>query len=160
MRLEIRSVSRILVKTIVLIFVLFLVSTPVFYWIISSSANGRDFTYVYVTARSVRLIAALVMSYVIRKRHQEVLAQAVAQKKKLFNVLFCLICFSVFLRLHHTTSKLYSAISHMIGIYDSDVTPLFLTVLWEQLFAGDLYWSILLGLSIVFFTHQRPAKLK
>ncbi|BAK99162.1 hypothetical protein OBV_19640 [Oscillibacter valericigenes Sjm18-20] len=82
------SVYNALIKTLLLILVLFLASTPVFYLMISSNAIGLNsvaYAYVYGTARVLRFIVAVVISCVIRKKNRKILAQNVLLRKKFSN---------------------------------------------------------------------------
>lgn len=140
------------------ILLLFLCSIPILYFSIYFNSTGTDkvLTSVYVIARILRFLVLIVISCVIRKSSREILVCHMLLRKKVMNFVFCLICVSIWLHVVNITPPLYYTVSDMVGIYHLENTPLLLSVLWEQLFSGDLYWSILLSLSIVFFSCPTP----
>lgn len=151
MRIKHHPFYSILTQLFVALVSLFLCSTPVFYFIVSLGATERYAPYIYMAARTLRLLAAVVLSLAIHKRNQKIFVHNDLLRKKFVHFTLGYICLSIWLHFGNVTPTLYSTISHTIGIYNLETTPLFLAVLWEQLFAGDLYWSILLGLLIVFY---------
>lgn len=148
---QINPLRSMLVKVLLPILVLFLCSIPVFYGIVLSSMAGGGYPYLYILARLFRFLLVIAISCIVCVRNQEILVQADAKRKTRFHFIVDGILVSILLHLTGVTTDLYWGLSNIIGIYHSEATPLFLSVLWEQLFAGDLYWGILVGLGIVFF---------
>lgn len=142
-------------KIFVSILLLFLCSIPVFFLMVSLDTNA----YIYMSARILRFLLVIVIGCFIRKRNQKILNTEMLKMKFDYLILGIII---ISLLLHYTniTPSLYGSISYSIGVYNLETTPLFLAVLWEQLFSGDLYWSILLCLSIVFLDCPTPIARK
>lgn len=107
-----------------------------------------------IILKTIRLLLVIAISLIIRGKSREALDQNKSKRGMYVCIIIGFICASVCLHFSNATPWLYGVVSTSIGIY-SERTPPFLTILWEQLFAGDLYWSILLSLVIVFFDVKR-----
>lgn len=143
-------------RIFVALILLFLCSTPIFYLIIAKT----DKISLYITVRSLRLLLAILIGYKIRRENLGIYSNNEPQRKKSASLTLGIICISILLHLVGITPRLYLTISHTIGIYGLRSIPLFLAILWEQLFSGDLYWSILLCLAMVFLKYPNIARKK
>lgn len=160
MTIDNRSLFHVLMKMLVILLMLFLCSVPIFYLTVYYSIYSRDLSNVYIVARAIRFLAVILIGCIMRKRNQEILIQSGSFRKKLMNLILGLICVSIWLHYDNTTARLYHAVSDIVDISNLESTPLFLSVLWEQLFVGDFYWSILICLSIMLVTFRLPTKRK
>lgn len=148
-------VFSILKKIVVIVLLVFLCSIPFVYAIVLLEMNGSQSTHGYIVTRGIRLFLIAIVGLVVRKKNKKELSGIEAKKKLLMLCILGLICVSICLHVSHIPLKIYIATSHAIGIFDLNRVPLLISVLWEQLFAGDLYWSILLCLTIVFFPSRQ-----
>lgn len=152
MTIKTNSSQRTFWKAIAIILLFFLCSTPLFY-VLAVVINVRGI--VYIAARIVRLLLVAVIAYAIRKRNQEMIDQDEQRRKRFMIFTLVLVFVSICLHLSEISSDLYWSLCYKIGLLTDEIEP-FLGILWEQLFAGDLYWGILLSLFIVFF--RKPKK--
>lgn len=156
-----RSLYNILWCVFFLVLMIFLCSVPVFYIIVSHDLKYaiKAFSYPYAITQLLRFIAVVIIACIIRTKYRSIFVQHDVQRKGFMNVIIFCICISILLHIGDITPHLYGVISAMLRIFEPETTPLFLTILWEQLFSGELYWSILLATTIVFF-RQSPKKDK
>lgn len=138
---------------------LFLCFTPVFYWIVLHNLERGDhrFSYPYAIVQILRFALVIGAACIIRNKNRNILVQYAAQGKTFMKVILSFLIIGIILRISNIIPHLYGEISALLQIYNLEVTPLFLAVLWEQLFAGALYWSVLLAMVIVLF-RQKPEK--
>ncbi len=141
------SIIKVISSISVAMLFLFLCSTPIAWIATCSGVLGS------IILKATRFLLVIIISFIIRKRSQSIFAQSRAKKDKYLYIIIGAICVSVCLHYMNITTTLYGTISHSIGIY-SETMPPFLSILWEQIFAGDLFWSILISLLIVFFDFE------
>lgn len=144
----------ILKKAILYTTILFLLTIPIFYMLIVCELNGRSIPNLYVSLRFLRLMLVLMPAFSIRKKNKDILFSNKETRKFTVFFLGC-IAVSILLHIENITPKLYRTISDTVGIYGHSNVPLLFSVLWEQMLSGDLYWSLLLSLLIIFF-HPSP----
>lgn len=137
------NMMKVVLSIFVTMLTLFLCSIPIA-WIATRSVLGS------IILKATRFLLVIIISFIIRKKSQGIFDQNKAKRDKYICIIIGAICVSVCLHYADITPKLYGTISYSIGIY-SEATPPFLSILWEQIFAGDLFWSILVSLTIVFF---------
>lgn len=136
----------ILKKLLMINLILFVCSTPFFYATIVLRID------IYVTLRLIRFISSITIGFLFcRKREELIFARN--QLSALTKICIGLVLVSIWLHSENTIHKLCFTISSTIGIH-SQGSPIFLRVLWEQLFTEDIYWSILLCLTIFLFYVQ------
>lgn len=70
-------------------------------------------------------------------------------RKRMLMVVLVLTLVCILLEMNKGLSKFYWGISDSLGIYENNM-PFFLTVLWEQLFYGDMGWTLLLCFVLLF----------
>lgn len=152
-----RSAYKVLALSFFGILLLFLLSVPVFYFIIDGTQAKiiSDNGLWYVAARALRFLLAGGLCCLIRRKNKAILLEDKALGKKVLAAFGAAICLCLILHFHGFSAHLYGTVSNMIGVYTNTESHLFLSVLWEQLFAGDLLWSLLLFLPILFLS--RPA---
>lgn len=140
-------ISNSMIKVVLNIFVamsfLFLCSVPIA-WIATRSILGS------IILKVTRFLLVIIISFIVRKKSQGIFDQSNAKRGRYMRIIVGAICVSVYLHYTNITFKIYGIISHSLGIYRETTSPL-LSILWEQIFGGDLYWSILVSLAIVFF---------
>ncbi len=125
---------------------LFLCSVPLFYAVIFSVGGWQP----YVAARVIRFLLAAGIGWRFRRKGLLLFGDWEPERKRA--LLFVSACIAVSLLLHVTgvTPGLYWTITSTLGMMgpraDGHIAP---AVLWEQLFSGDLYWSILFCLAFI-----------
>lgn len=137
------SIIKVVLSISVVMLILFLCSTPIA-WIATRSVLGS------IILKATRFLLVIIISFIIRKRSKSIFDQNIAKRDKYLYIIIGAICVSVCLHYANISTTIYGTISHSIGIYHETMPP-FLSILWEQIFAGDLFWSILVSLLIVFF---------
>ena len=141
--------------TVFRIVLLFLCSLPVFYLDVFLALQGTDLPYLYVACRGLRFLAVVLIAWSIRQKSRDAL-RTEPKSARFTWILLGLLCVSLALHVMDITPKLYFSISSTLGIYGERTVPLFFAVLWEQLFSGDFYWGILIGLTVVCFPAPGP----
>ena len=136
----------LLKSTIILILAVFLFSIPFFYAIIACNLSGS----IYVAVRVLRFAVVMILAIIIRINNHGVYTNHEQTWKKIRNLFLYVSGISILLHIDGIVYEIYMTLSVSLGIYNSTKIPLFFQVLWEQLFSGDLYWNILLALTIVF----------
>lgn len=121
----------------------YLCTIPVFYVALHLELSGLF----YMTVRIARFLVIAVITYVVCRRNQEEFSRHMS-KRSVAIAFPWLICAGLFLGLDDLYPKLYFTVSSSIGIYDQNAAPLFVALLWEQIFSGDLFWSTVLCVSI------------
>ena len=125
---------------------LFLCSVPLFYAVIFSVGGWQP----YVAARVIRFLLAAGIGWRFRRKGLLLFGDWEPERKRA--LLFVSACIAVSLLLHVTgvTPGVYWTITSTLGMMgpqaDGHIAP---AVLWEQLFSGDLYWSILFCLAFI-----------
>lgn len=155
---------RVLRNMFLSVLLLFLCSIPIFYLTVTAQLNAegsKEIFYgnLYIALRGLRLLLAVLLGCFIRKKNQEILSYHEEKRKKFRNILLVWVGISVWLHIDGTTAHLYGTVSETLGIFQGKV-PVFLAVVWEQMLAGDLYWSILLCLVILFVGYRKPMMYK
>lgn len=143
---------RILAKLVITLAAFYLCTTPVFYALILASLKeeGRLYSTLYLACRGIRILTIIAIGFAIRQKRKGIAFEdRQLTKATAFHV--GLFCVSLFLQAHKVFLTLYSTVSHLIGVLPRDGLPSFFAVAWSEIFDGNLYWSSLLCLMVVFF---------
>lgn len=133
------------------LFLLFLCSVPIAYITVASDSV---WPYLYISMRIGRFILAAAVGFWVRRRYYKVIYKNEPLRKKSVFVVAVCICVGVLLHITNISEKLY--LSMFARIYSPvSNTDLLLAILCEQLFSGDLYWSILICIAIVCFRFRK-----
>ena len=130
------------------ILLVFLCSTPIFCILIDHSRFGVTgaLAFVVITVRVIRFFLAIALTYRVRKMISDL---DDTMRKRMLMVVLVLTLVCILLEMNKGLSKFYWGISDSLGIYENNM-PFFLTVLWEQLFYGDMGWTLLLCFVLLF----------
>ena len=147
-----RAYLRLLRKILLSLVILYLCTMPLFYAeILAALRGGWSSPNPNLACRGIRFLAVIAVSWIIRKKRKETAFQdRQLSKATMFHIgLFCL---SLLLQAHKVFLLLDMTISHMIGITPREGLPSFFAVLWSEIFSsGNLFWSTLLCMTVVFF---------
>lgn len=155
-KMMVSSIRQVLASTFLKVLLLFLLSVPVFYLIVASQLKGADYSLWYVGLRVLRFLLAGLLCWLIGRKNKGLFLQNPEQCRKILKVFAAAIVLCLIFHFDGFFAHLYGKVSNMIGVYTNAESHLFLSVLWEQLFNGDLLWCMLLFLPILFL--GRPAK--
>lgn len=121
------------------------VSALPFYAIISRELESGPAGYpgyLYMAARLMRLTLCIALALPVRKRLG---AAGGAESGRICRFLLAALVLVTLLCMNGWGEKFYLAVSYRAGIYGPENAPLFLAVLWEQVFSVDLLYSALIG---------------
>ncbi len=111
-----------------------------------------DHVWLYIGVRALFFLLVALTAFSFRKNVQAVLSKNEPRRKMVMAALLLVAAVSFCLHAADITPRIFYTITYSLSIYD---LPLFWAFLWEELFLGDLYWSILL--SLVILCARRPA---
>ncbi len=114
------------------------------------SVKGADYSLWYVGLRVLRFLLAGLLCWLIGRKNKGLFLQNPEQCKKILKVFAAAIVLCLIFHFDGFFAHLYGKVSNMIGVYTNAESHLFLSVLWEQLFNGDLLWSVLLCFPLLF----------
>lgn len=116
------------------------------FYLVISGELGTDpphgVPYAYIALRLLRF--ALCLAFSLLARRKLIGAGGVEIKTACLSILLVLL-FVTLLYMSGWGEKFYLAVSYRAGIYGPENAPLFLAVLWEQVFSVDLLYSALIG---------------
>lgn len=140
----------LLVRVFMGLLLLYLISLIPFTIIIFQD-SGEGIPYAYILARVLRIVLGIALCWVIRNRTRKALTFITVRRIWLEVIILGILVVSIFLFLCGAGDKFYYTITDVIGLYPLSRAPVFLAILWEQLFSIDFFWSILLGIAILLF---------
>ena len=149
-KMMVSSIRQVLASTFLKVLLLFLLSVPVFYLIVAAQLKGADYGLWYVGLRVLRFLLAGLLCWLTGRKNKGLFLQNPEQCKKILKVFAAAIVLCLIFHFDGFFAHLYGKVSNMIGVYTNAESHLFLSVLWEQLFNGDLLWSVLLCFPLLF----------
>lgn len=135
-KLENHVYYRMLKRVFIINAVLSVCAAPVVYAILLFMSED-----IYLLFRLIKFISMILIGFLFCRKREEIVSRDQVLKSTALSL--SLIFVSLWLEFQKIPHKFYLTVSSTIGIYNQG-TPLFLTVLWEQIFSGDLYWSMIL----------------
>ncbi len=149
-KMMVSSIRQVLASTFLKVLLLFLLSVPVFYLIVAAQLKGADYSLWYVGLRVLRFLLVGALCWLTGRKNKGLFLQNPEQCKKILKVFAAAIVLCLIFHFDGFFAHLYGKVSNMIGVYTNAESHLFLSVLWEQLFNGDLLWSVLLCFPLLF----------
>lgn len=147
-----KPIALLLLQVFVGILLIFLISTPGFYFLIAQNAPG--ILLLEIAARLLRALLAIGLCWAVRKKKGWILDSQEAQRKKVLYIVLGCIAACTLLHMSGMASDIYYGISMRIGFY-TDRLPTYFSVLWEQILGGDMCWSMLVGFVVLLFPAAR-----
>ncbi len=151
-KMMVSSFRQVLASTFLKVLLLFLLSVPVFYFIDVATSKGANDSIVYLNLglRALRFLLVGALCWLTGRKNKGLFLQNPEQCKKILKVFAAAIVLCLIFHFDGFFAHLYGKVSNMIGVYTNAESHLFLSVLWEQLFNGDLLWSVLLCFPLLF----------
>lgn len=159
-----RTLLQAMLTLFAALLLLFLCSTLVFYPMIRYfRAQAGEYNpwsptanWIYIAVRAAWLVLALAVCNLVRKKNSAALDGCGPLRKKALTVSLAAFAVCALLDALWILDKAYFTVDAMIGVTR---WPLFLAVLWEQLFYGDMGWMLLVGSVILFLPAMGRKKL-
>lgn len=133
----------------------FLLFVPVFFFLAKQDLLDNEakygIIYAYITTRLFRAFLTVLVGIVIRKKRDALLTCNEKMRRTAFAAVLACGVVSAFLYGNGCRSAIYYSLARKMGVFDLSHTPMAITVLWEQLFDGYLWWSLLLSFAIILF---------
>ena len=149
-KMMVSSIRQVLASTFLKVLLLFLLSVPVFYLIVAAQLKGADYGLWYVGLRVLRFLLAGLLCWLIGRKNKGLFLQNPEQCKKILKVFAAAIVLCLIFHFNGFFTHLNGTVALMLGISRTGNHLFLTTVLWLQLFNGDLLWSVLLCFPLLF----------
>ncbi len=149
-KMMVSSFRQVLASTFLKVLLLFLLSVPVFYLIVAAQLKGADYGLWYVGLRVLRFLLAGLLCWLIGRKNKGLFLQNPEQCKKILKVFAAAIVLCLIFHFNGFFTHLNGTVALMLGISRTGNHLFLTTVLWLQLFNGDLLWSVLLCFPLLF----------
>lgn len=135
----------------------FLLSVPVAYWDVACARAGNEIRFLYPALRAARFLAVLALGWTLRKRNAAALAEREPACRHVMAVVAGSALLGVLPFLRDAGAQLYATVQDgSLLVPPVSAFRLLLAVLWEQFFAGDLFWCALICTATVFAQMKIP----
>ncbi len=151
-KMMVSSIRQVLASTFLKVLLLFLLSVPVFYFIDVATSKGANDSIVYLNLglRALRFLLVGALCWLTGRKNKGLFLQNPEQCKKILKVFAAAIVLCLIFHFNGFFTHLNGTVALMLGISRTGNHLFLTTVLWLQLFNGDLLWSVLLCFPLLF----------
>lgn len=152
MSIKKHSMGKLFLFMFSVLLILFSLSIPIAYFDAACARHGKEIQFpIYMAMRGMRFAGVILLGWMLRKKYRAALAEKDSTCKYVMAAVVLCIFIGILPFLHNLWNQIYSTVfSRILFVPSVSSARLFLAVLWEQFFAGDLFWCILLCTSIIF----------
>lgn len=151
------TVRTILIMEFAALLGVFLLSVPIAYWDVARARAGNEIGFLYLALRAARFLAALALGWALRKRNAAALAEREPACRRVTAVVAGCALLGVLPFLRDAGAQLYATVQFgCLLVPPVSALRLLVAVLWEQFFAGDLFWCALICTATVFTRIKIP----
>jgi len=156
MLLKGNSIRGIIARAFGCTVVLFLISCPVAYLDLLATVAGKNIPFSYLILRLIRFSLAVFIGYKLRVNNHAMIAQNEPMRKRVLIGIAAALLLAGVLIFTRFGETVYMTLTYRLGLSTPPKSMYFWAISWEQLFSGDLFWSILACVSVAFF--KNPIK--